>query len=650
MRYVSAICVFFVLANLLQLSCNDLAAQSDRLPDEPDTAYSLLKPFDVEARRVRAMAMGHVSHISSDSAVLLGKYSTGEQLQALSTVFLRSYGANGIGSVSIRGMAASHTQFVWNGVVLQNPALGMTDASILPGAVVSEIDIAYGGASLEYATGGLGGLVNINSAFKKETNGIGGRVLLAGGTFGNLRPSVEIQFKKNRLQTYFNTSAGWQKNNFTFPNTTRPLFPLDTLEQAESKQGALSGGLKLKTGENSRIEVHMLSSYLTREIPPLMSVTTPDAEIMKDRVQMLSAQWAVEPMHRWQWNAGVSGISSLSDFQNETDSIYSNLQIQSLQGFFNTHKVFQPGLGTASFRAGIQYLHDFVKNTGYHSIENQFNLGVFAGYRQELFQKFVVNALLRGQCRNKSLAPLLYALSADFKPMDGTVINLSTSRNFRFPSMNDLYWKDSGNPDLLPESGITHEVKIKQNINNKYVTVSLSAGGYISVVDNWIQWQPDGSIWRPLNLQKVQSRGFETGMEITIRDTARKFIISGIVNYTLLNSKVISHYSDASQSGYDMIFTPGHRFTSSVFMQYRNMGLTYRQGYTGRYYFSSDNYGYMPSWSTADVRLSYGLPKYLNVRSSLAILCTNVYNWKYQILPYRPEQGRGWMVQLQVKF
>ena len=36
----------------------------------------------------------------------------------------------------------------------------------------------------------------------------------------------------------------------------------------------------------------------------------------------------------------------------------------------------------------------------------------------------------------------------------------STAYNYRFPSMNDLYWRPGGNPDVKPEEGYSYDASI----------------------------------------------------------------------------------------------------------------------------------------------------------------------------------------------
>ena len=43
-------------------------------------------------------------------------------------------------------------------------------------------------------------------------------------------------------------------------------------------------------------------------------------------------------------------------------------------------------------------------------------------------------------------------------------INANAARNYKAPSLNELYWNPGGNTDLLPEIGFTSEMGLTYNI------------------------------------------------------------------------------------------------------------------------------------------------------------------------------------------
>lgn len=78
--------------------------------------------------------------------------------------------------------------------------------------------------------------------------------------------------------------------------------------------------------------------------------------------------------------------------------------------------------------------------------------------------------------------------------------------NYRFPSMNDLYWRPGGNPDVKPEDGYSYDASVayrKQLYRGLFLDAEVS--GYLMYIDNWILWLPkDGNqwVWTPQNHRK----------------------------------------------------------------------------------------------------------------------------------------------------
>ena len=71
------------------------------------------------------------------------------------------------------------------------------------------------------------------------------------------------------------------------------------------------------------------------------------------------------------------------------------------------------------------------------------------------------------------------------------VAKASISRNYRFPTLNDLYFLPGGNPDLKSEHGFTYDVGLSFSVGKENV-YALSGGinWFDSHIDDWIIWLP----------------------------------------------------------------------------------------------------------------------------------------------------------------
>ena len=157
---------------------------------------------------------------SVDSSVL--KYnsqsSLAEVLSENSNIFIKSYGMGGTASPSFRGTGAGHTQLSWNSININHPMLGQSDLALIPAGLVDEIQIYFGGASMILNSGGIGGIIDLESkpVWKKETMvsinpGI--------GSFGQYTGLVKVRSGNSQFQTVTKVFLQSSQNDFHYLNT-----------------------------------------------------------------------------------------------------------------------------------------------------------------------------------------------------------------------------------------------------------------------------------------------------------------------------------------------------------------------------------------------------------------------------------------------
>lgn len=71
------------------------------------------------------------------------------------------------------------------------------------------------------------------------------------------------------------------------------------------------------------------------------------------------------------------------------------------------------------------------------------------------------------------------------------MVKASVSRNYRFPTLNDLYFLPGGNPDLKNEQGFSYDAGISFDVGKEKV-YKLSGGmnWFDSYIEDWIIWLP----------------------------------------------------------------------------------------------------------------------------------------------------------------
>ena len=54
-------------------------------------------------------------------------------------------------------------RLTWNGININHPMLGQSDLSLIPAGLIDDIQIYYGGASMPLNSGGIGGIINLET-------------------------------------------------------------------------------------------------------------------------------------------------------------------------------------------------------------------------------------------------------------------------------------------------------------------------------------------------------------------------------------------------------------------------------------------------------------------------------------------------------
>ncbi|MFY9364126.1 MAG: TonB-dependent receptor, partial [Bacteroidales bacterium] len=90
------------------------------------------------------------------------------------------------------------------------------------------------------------------------------------------------------------------------------------------------------------------------------------------------------------------------------------------------------------------------------------------------------------------------------------LVKISATRNYRYPTLNDLYFMPGGNPRLQPEQGVSFDGSLSFSHSGRHVSWKSSIGGFYSRISNWIAWMPTHKgFWSPQNVYLVQSYGTE---------------------------------------------------------------------------------------------------------------------------------------------
>lgn len=231
--------------------------------------------------------------------------------------------------------------------------------------------------------------------------------------------------------------------------------------------------------------------------------------------------------------------------------------------------------------------------------------------------------------------PFLYSAGIQAEITNFYSLKLNTSKNFRIPTYNDLYWEGFGNPNLKPELSYQGEMSNVLHIPN----ASLTINGYYNKVQDLLLWVPDvAGIWRPENAENVNIYGLEGILSANKKIGAHTINVSATYAYTV---------SKNEKTDKQLIYVPYHKLTTAVSYSFKKLSTYYQFINNGEVFTTTDNAveHILNSYMVANFGIEYNLGKKTN-KYILGVQVLNLWNESYESVQNRPMPGRNFNMYL----
>jgi len=614
---------FFLICLIASVNC---FAQKDTLKQVvvtttiiPAPPYKVIKVSNIEA------------HVTDNLADLLAKETP---------IYIKSSGPGGLSTISIRGAGASHTQLYWNGISINSPTLGQLDLATLPVAFIDEAEIHLGASSVVDGSGGLGGAIQLNTSadYKNKLNATLRKEL---GSFGIDKTLFSINVGNKKFQSKTSLFRKSSSNDFKYIDISKENSPISERENAEIIQYGIKQEFYFAPNKENHfaIKSNYIDSY--RQIPSALGIGT-KGEHQTDKALRLMGEWRHGKKKTFQ-HLRLAFVKDELNYIDTSLSVNSLISIDSYNATYNFNHYFNYLLKiSAQVNAGT----DIANSTGFESQEQRNRQSVFLQFEQKSNWGYQYNIAVRQELINGKLTPVIPTIGVKYflTKNHNFAINANAARNYKAPSLNELYWNPGGNTDLLPEIGFTSEM----GLTYKYKKLSFGISPYYSLINNWIQWLPQESgIWTPINVKQVENKGIELNIKkvFKVSNQAKLYLHSGY-NYvnSINNSSILT--SDNS-IGKQLIYVPKHTFNIVAKLEFKKWSFAYNQTVTGKVFIDATNTTYMPYYAPTDINISYSLKKDMK-STQIGLKVSNLYNEDYQIMANRPLPGRWFLLFLKV--
>ncbi len=616
-----------------------LAAQEkggERAPDDWTRRVHRIPEVTVVGRRpIKEIG---VQQTKFDSVVLKENIalSMADVLTFNSSIFVKSYGRATLSTVAFRGTSPSHTQVTWNGMRMNNPMLGMTDFSMIPSYFIDDASLLHGTSSVNETGGGLGGAVKLATR-PAETEGFGMQYVQGIGSFRTFDEFLRLTYGDAHWQVSTRAVYSSSPNDYEYRNRDRKeniydddmnivgqYYPTERNRSGAYRDMHLLQEVYYNTGEGDRFGLNAWYTGSNRELA-MLTTDYADALAFENRQREQTLRGIVSWDHlRSNWKAaakaGYTHTWMAYDYKRDVGNgtmatmTRSRSRINTLYGQAEgEYTIGNSWLFTASLAAYQHLVESADKNiikqdgdtaiVGYDKGRIELSGSISAKWRP--VERFGMSLVLREEMYGTDWAPFIPAFFMDgvLSQRGNVVVKASVSRNFRFPTLNDLYFLPGGNPDLRKENGWTYDAGLSFATGRAGAySLSGSATWFDSHVDDWIIWLPTPKgFFSPRNMQKVHAYGVELRADADAAlSQALRLGLSGTYSWTpSVNESEPMTPADRSV-GQQLPYVPEHSATLTGRLAWRTWSLLYKWCWYSRRHTMSSN----------DLTLTGALPPY----------------------------------------
>lgn len=614
-----------------------------------------------------------------DSAVLKENVSLSmaDVLAFNSSIFVKSYGRATLSTVSFRGTSPSHTQVTWNGMKINSPMLGMTDFSMIPSYFIDDASLLHGTSSVNETGGGLGGAVRLSTK-PAQADGFGLQYVQGVGSFKTFDEFLRLTYGDDHWQLSTRAVYSSSPNDYKYRNRDKKeniyddemniigsYYPTERNRSGSYKDLHLLQEIYYNTGRGDRFGLNAWYINSNRELQ-MLTTDYGDAADFDNRQREHTFRGVLSWDHlRSDWKlatkAGYIHTWMAYDYERDPGNgimqtmTRSRSRINTFYGQADGEYYLDKWLFTASLTAHQHMVESRDKNiilqqgnkavVGYDTNRMELSSSLSAKWRPS--DRVGVSAVLREELFGDTFSPLIPALFVDgvISQRGNIMAKASLSRNYRFPTLNDLYFLPGGNPDLRPERGWTYDAGLSFAVGRDGVySLSGSASWFDSYISDWILWLPTTKgFFSPRNVKDVHAYGVElqSSLEVAL-SPSMQLTLDGTYSWTpSINEGEPMSPADKSV-GKQLPYVPEHTATLTGRLTWRSWSLLYKWNYYSKRYTMSSNdlslSGTLPTYFMNNVTLEKGL-SFAWADLSLKLAVNNLFDEEYLSVLSRPMPG-----------
>ena len=605
-------------------------------------------------------------------------FSMADVLAFNSSIFVKNYGRATLSTVAFRGTSPSHTQVSWNGMKINNPMLGMTDFSMIPSYFIDDASLLHGTSSVNDTGGGLGGSIRLSTK-PLQAEGFGVQYIQGIGSFRTFDEFLRLTYGSRKWQ--FSTRAAYSSspNDFKYRNRDKKeniydedmniigqYYPMERNRSGSYRDLHILQEVYYNTGRGDRLGLNAWYINSNRELAMLTTDYGDDLSFdNRQREETFRGILSWDHLRTsWRLAAKAGYIYTWMAYDYKRDvgngtmahMTRSRSQINTLYGQVEGEYHISPKLLlTANLSAHQHFVESRDKNiilqeggkgiVGYRKARIELSGAVTAKWRP--VERIGLSLVLREELCGKEWSPLIPALFVDGVLFEegNIVAKASVSRNYRFPTLNDLYFLPGGNPNLRKERGWTYDAGVSFGVGDKGVySLTGSATWFDSYIHDWILWLPTTKgFFSPRNIKDVHSYGVELKGDLSVKlGKAWHLTMNATYSWTPSINEGEPRTPADKSVGKQLPYVPEFSSTVTGRLSWRRWTFLYKWCYYSERYTMSSNdislSGKLPPYFMSNISLEKVL-EFKWAELSLKGAINNLFNEEYLSVLSRPMPG-----------
>lgn len=590
--------------------------------------------------------------------------SVADALRYFSGVQLKDYGGvGGIKTVNVRSMGTNHMGVYFNGVELGNAQNGQVDLGRYSMDNIESISLYNGQRSNVFQSArefGNAGSIYITTRVPRFADGkrCNVRAGFRTGSFGYINPSAAFEYKISESLSA-SVNAEWVKANGKYKFRYRRLTPSGAVAYdttATRRNGdvdalRIEGSLNGTVGNRGFWKGYVYHYNSERGIPgAIVNNVWRRGERLWDRNSFMQAsgEYRFSRLYsarvNFKYAYDYTHYVNDDDKQIKVDNVYRQHEVYfSLANRFNICRNWE---ASAAYDVQLNALSDYIsakRLTHWASVATAWSAGEVLRMQASALAT-VADELGRGPDRFK-FTPAVFA---SVKPLrsHNLVLRAFYKQSYRMPTFNDLYYTDTGNAFLKPETAVQYNAGALYDVEPALPWLDylrIGADVYYNDVKDKIIAYPKGQQfrWTMLNLGRVHITGVDAQLWATFRLPANVGLTAKM-QYTYQKAIDVTNPSD-SYYRHQIPYIPWHSGSAVLMANWRGWFASWSFIYTGHRYNQQENirYNYSEPWHTSDIAVNktFSVGK-VSLKATAEV--NNIFNRSYDVILNYPMPGRNY--------